>query len=51
MTGLPEPHLATHAVGMPATPVSMVKPFSFSTPVRYFCVSNSWKPSSPKLKT
>ena len=36
---------------MPATPVSMVKPFCFRMPVRYFCVSNSWKPSSPKLKT
>ena len=27
MTGLPDPHVATHAVGMPATPSSTVKPF------------------------
>ena len=27
MTGLPEPQVATHAVGMPAMPRSTVKPF------------------------
>ena len=30
---------------------SIVKPFCLRMPVRYRCVSNSWKPSSPKLKT
>ena len=44
-------YFATHADGMPAIPDSMVKPFAFRMPVRYFCVSNSWNPSSPKLKT
>jgi hypothetical protein len=51
ITGLPEPHLATHAVGMPATPRCTVKPNFSSCAVRYRDVSNSWKPSSPKLKT
>ena len=27
ITGFPEPHVATHAVGMPATPSCTVKPF------------------------
>ena len=29
ITGLPDPHVAIHAVGMPATPSSIVKPFFF----------------------
>ena len=36
---------------MPATPSWIVKPFCFRMPVRYFDVSNSWKPSSAKLNT
>ena len=51
MTGLPEPQVATHAVGMPATPRSTLKPCVSRMPVRYFDVSTSWKPSSPKLNT
>ena len=35
MTGLPEPQVATHAVGMPATPRSIRKPSFSSRPVRY----------------
>src|SRR3954469_15817829 len=50
ITGFPEPHLAVHAVGIPATPRSTVKPSCSSVSVRYFDVSNSWNPSSPKLK-
>ena len=45
------PHVATHAVGMPDWPRSTVKPFFSRMPVRYFEVSTSWKPSSPKLNT
>ena len=51
ITGLPLPHVATHAVGMPDWPRVILKPFFSSTPVRYFDVSTSWKPSSPKLNT
>jgi hypothetical protein len=51
MTGLPDPHVAIHAVGMPEIPSSMVKPCCRRILVRYFDVSNSWNPSSPKLKT
>src|SRR5215207_8525810 len=51
MTGLPDPHVAIHAVGMPATPRSTLKPFFSRIPVRYLDVSTSWKPSSPKLNT
>ena len=51
ITGLPLPHVATHAVGIPANPRSILKPFFSRMPVRYFDVSNSWNPSSPKLKT
>ena len=51
MTGLPDPHRATNAVGMPATPRSTLKPFSSSSPLRYFDVSTSWKPSSPYENT
>ena len=29
MTGFPDPQVAIHAVGMPATPSSIVKPFFF----------------------
>ena len=51
ITGLPDPQVAIHAVGMPAMPRSIVKPSFSRIPVRYFEVSNSWNPSSPKLKT
>ena len=51
MTGLPEPHVATHAVGMSAKLRWILKPSFSKMPVRYLDVSNSWKPSSPKLKT
>ena len=51
ITGFPDPHVATHDVGIPATPSRTVKPFCFRMVVMYFDVSNSWKPSSPKLKT
>lgn len=51
ITGLPEPHVATHAVGIPAKPRWTVKPFFSSRPVRYFEVSNSCMPSSPKENT
>ena len=51
MTGLPEPHVAYHAVGMPAKPRVTLKPFFSRMPVRYSMVSSSCKPSSPKLNT
>src|SRR5262245_17142043 len=51
ITGFPDPHLATKAVGIPATPRSTLKPFCSSRPVRYFDVSTSCMPSSPKEKT
>ena len=51
ITGLPLPKVATHAVGMPATPRRTANPFFSSMPVRYLEVSTSWKPSSAKLKT
>jgi hypothetical protein len=51
ITGLPLPHVAIHAVGMPANPRSILKPFFSRMPVKYFDVSNSWNPSSPKLNT
>src|SRR5271168_821919 len=51
ITGLPDPHVATHAVGIPATPCSTLKPSFSRMPDRYFDVSNSCIPSSPKLKT
>ena len=51
ITGDPVPHRATHAVGIPATPRSTVKPFCSRMPVRYFEVSTSCMPSSPKEKT
>ncbi len=41
ITGLPEPQVATHAVGIPATPRSILKPSFSRMPVRYFEVSNS----------
>ena len=41
ITGLPLPHVAIHAVGMPPIPRSTVKPFFSRTSVRYFDVSNS----------
>ncbi len=44
ITGLPEPQVATHAVGIPAMPRSIWKPSFSRMPVRYFDVSNSWKP-------
>ena len=46
ITGLPDPHVANHAVGTPAYPRSTLKPFFSRTSVRYFEVSNSWNPSS-----
>src|SRR6185503_12650654 len=49
--GLPEPHVATHAVGTPANPCCTLKPFFSRMPVRYFVVSSSCMPSSPKLYT
>src|SRR5688572_3111271 len=51
MTGLPEPQVATHAVGMPATPRRTVNPFRSRMSVRYLDVSNSWWASSEKLNT
>ena len=51
ITGLPLPHVAIHAVGMPPMPRSTVKPFFSRMSARYFDVSTSWKPSSPKLNT
>ena len=36
MTGLPDPQLAIHAVGMPARFSWIVKPFCLRMPVRYF---------------
>ena len=51
ITGLPLPQLAIHAVGTPDRSRWMAKPFFSRMPVRYFDVSNSWNPSSPKLKT
>ena len=51
MTGLPEPHFATHAVGMPATPCCTVKPFCSRMPLKYFEVSTSCIPNSPNEKT
>ena len=51
MTGFPEPQVATQLVGMPATPSRTVKPFVLRMFTMYFDVSNSWKPSSPKLNT
>src|SRR6185436_11987994 len=51
ITGLPEPQVANHAVGTPAYERSILKPFFSSSTVRYFDVSNSWKPSSAKLNT
>ena len=41
ITGLPDPQVATHAVGIPATPRSILKPFFSRMAVRYFDVSNS----------
>src|SRR5689334_11029462 len=51
ITGLPDPQRAVHAVGIPATPSCTVNPFCRRIAVRNFVVSNSWNPSSPKLKT
>ena len=41
MTGLPEPQVATKAVGMPAYPSSTRKPSFRSRATRYFDVSIS----------
>ena len=51
ITGLPDPQVATNPVGIPATLRSTLKPFCSRIPVRYFTVSNSWKPGSPNEKT
>ena len=34
ITGFPEPHVATHAVGMPAMPRVTLNPFFSRMPVR-----------------
>ena len=34
ITGLPDPQVATHPVGIPAIPSRTVKPWARSTPVR-----------------
>ena len=34
MTGLPDPHVATNAVGMPATPSSTLNPFVLRMSIR-----------------
>ena len=51
ITGLPDPQVATHAVGMPDCPRVTLKPNFSSCAVRYRDVSTSCMPSSPKLKT
>src|SRR5205807_2566441 len=51
ITGFPVPHVAMNAVGMPARPRSILKPFLSRISLRYFDVSNSWNPGSAKLKT
>jgi hypothetical protein len=51
ITGLPDPHVATQAVGIPDWPRVTLKPNFSSCPVRYFEVSTSCMPSSPKLNT
>ena len=51
MSGPPVPQLAVHAVGMPAMPRVMVKPFFSRMPVRYSAVRTSWKPGSAKLNS
>ena len=51
ITGLPDPQVATNAVGMPATLRCTLNPFCSRIPVRYFTVSNSWNPGSPNEKT
>src|SRR5688572_16203078 len=51
MTGLPDPQVAIHAVGIPEIPSSIVNPCWRRIFVRYLDVSISWNPSSPKLKT
>ena len=47
--GPPEPQVAVQAVGMPADPRSILKPFFSRMPVMYSEVLNSWKPGSAKL--
>jgi hypothetical protein len=47
ITGRPDPHRATQAVGTPLTPVCTAKPWRRSSPVRKRAVSVSWKPNSP----
>ena len=41
ITGFPDPQVATNAVGIPATPRSILKPSFSRIPVRYLEVSNS----------
>jgi hypothetical protein len=41
ITGLPVPHVAIQAVGMPDSPFSTLKPFFSRMPVTYFDVSIS----------
>jgi len=45
--GPPSPQVAVQAVGMPATPLVILKPFLAKMEVRYSPVRNSWKPGSP----
>jgi hypothetical protein len=45
-TGLPLPALARNAVGIPATPVRMSKPASFSSPWSSALLFSSRKPTS-----
>ena len=48
MTGLPEPKVATNAVGMPATPAVTWKPAAFSCCCSSALLFCSWKPTSAK---
>ena len=53
IVGPPSPfdHVASHEVGIPEIWYSTSNPFSSRILPKYFDVSNSWNPSSPKLKT
>src|SRR5262245_44136211 len=46
ITGLPEPKLATKQVGIPARPVSTVKPSRLSVSIKSADDLCSWRPSS-----
>ena len=51
MTGLPEPHVATHAVGMPAIVALDREAVLLEDAGQVLRRLDSWKPSSPKLNT